>query len=162
MEGIDGKIRIRAREEGTWPTGALCDLSITSIQGVSSAIFLGEEHVRMLVARLEEQLPQEQWHLCCMCGSITPESLWTYWHANFDEATEEAQPWVPAREGEGDPMALCPVCRWYHRDTDDGSGYYEGSRTQMEWQRAEDLPDFADHWAYQLEEAAKEAVAPRK
>lgn len=94
-------------------------------------------------------------HLCCVCGTISLERDWTYWHHNLDEATEEETPWVPARAGESDPMVRCPACKWEHRDTDDGSGYYEGTLAEMEAQRAEDEPDCAESWAYHLSEAVR-------
>lgn len=93
------------------------------------------------------------YHLCLACGTISLESDWTFWHQNLDEATEET-PWVPAREGEEDPMALCPACKWEHQDTDDGSGYYWGTLAEMELQRTQDADDFADDWAIRLESAS--------
>lgn len=95
------------------------------------------------------------WNLCGACGTITPDKMWTYWHQNLDEATEIEQPWVPARDGEGDPMALCPVCKWEHRDTDDGFGVWTGTCMEMEEQRATDLPEYGESWQYTLLDAAK-------
>lgn len=57
MRGIDGSIRIRAREDGVrWPENARCDLSVTSVKGPSAAVFLTESDVRTLIDRLREQL----------------------------------------------------------------------------------------------------------
>jgi hypothetical protein len=87
------------------------------------------------------------YNLCCVCGTIACDRDWTYWHPHLDEATEKETPWVPARPGESDPMAKCPACGWEHRDTDDGSGFYQGGLGDMEEQRAKDEPECADWWA---------------
>lgn len=87
------------------------------------------------------------WNLCCVCGVIAPDALWTYWHHNLDEATEEERPWVPARPGESDPMCKCPACGWEHRDTDDGSGYYTGTLASMQAQRENDEAEFGESWS---------------
>lgn len=92
-------------------------------------------------------------HLCCMCGTVSLASDWTYWQQNMDEATEAETPWVPSKHGETDPMARCPVCKWEHRDTDDGSGYYMGTLNEMEEQREKDEHEYAEWWALQLAEA---------
>lgn len=93
-------------------------------------------------------------HLCCMCGTVSLESGWTYWQQNPDEATEDETPWIPSKDGETDPMAKCPACKWEHRDTDDGSGFYMGTLAEMEEQRAKDEPEYAEWWAETLAEAA--------
>jgi hypothetical protein len=76
-------------------------------------------------------------YLCCVCGTVSLESAWTYWQRD-DEAE-----WRPALEGEGDPMLRCPACEWEHTDTEDGSGVYMGTLAEMEAQREADLPSAA-------------------
>jgi hypothetical protein len=106
--------------------------------------------------------------LCCVCGTVSLERDWTYWQ-NWDAedvilgldqpAPEGADPemlrqgWRPSLDGEGDPMMLCPACKWEHRDSDDGSGVYQGTVAEMELQREADLPDMGDAWAERLVEA---------
>lgn len=89
--------------------------------------------------------------LCCMCGTISLERDWTYWQQADDEAADwNGEQWRPSLPGEGDPMMLCPACKWEHRDTDDGSGVYMGTLAEMEAQRAEDEPEYGDWWAETL------------
>lgn len=82
--------------------------------------------------------------LCMVCGAIS--EYWSFWQPNPDEAEEEAVPWVISKLSQGDPMALCPACGWKHRDTDDGSGFYYGSREEVEADRAREAVDFSDDW----------------
>lgn len=91
-----------------------------------------------------------RYQLCLMCGTISLERDWTYWHRNLADDYPPDEEWVPVRPGECDPMAKCPACKWEHTDTDDGSGFYEGTLDEMEEQRAKDEPDCADTWAYVL------------
>lgn len=93
-------------------------------------------------------------NLCGVCGTISLDRDWTYWQANPDEATEEETPWVPSQPGESDPMARCPACKWEHRDTDDGSGFYIGTLAEMEAQREADEPECREWWADRLAEVA--------
>jgi len=95
---------------------------------------------------------EDYWHLCCCCGVITHAASWSAWQPNPDEETEEEVPWVPSKPGEYDPMMICPSCGWEHRDTDDGSGFYGGTRAEMEEQRAKDLPEQSEWWAVQLQD----------
>lgn len=83
--------------------------------------------------------------LCCMCGTVSLESAWTYWKRN-----DEGDEWIPNEPGDYDPMMLCPACEWEHQDTDDGSGVYQGTLAEMEAQREVDLPEMAEWWASQL------------
>lgn len=94
------------------------------------------------------------YHLCCVCGTVSLERDWTYWQHNPDEAAEEETPWVPSQPGQSDPMALCPACKWEHRDIDDGSGFYEGTLAEMEAQREADLPEYGEWWSERLREVA--------
>lgn len=82
--------------------------------------------------------------LCCNCGVISPEESWTYWQPT------ESGPWRRSICGEGDPMMLCPVCGWEHRDIDDGSGVYEGTLEEMIAERLSLLqnPMWADSWIW--------------
>lgn len=82
--------------------------------------------------------------LCCNCGVISPEESWTYWQPT------ESGPWRRSIRGEGDPMMLCPVCGWEHRDIDDGSGVYEGTLEEMIAERLSLLqnPMWADSWIW--------------
>ncbi len=73
-------------------------------------------------------LPVVSFHLCGYCGTVAAESAWTYWHRPLDD---DATGWVPARQGEEDPMAKCPGCGWEHQDCDYESGYYEGTLAEM-------------------------------
>lgn len=57
--------------------------------------------------------------LCCACGAIRAESLWTYWQSD-----EEGDHWIPSPPGSEDPMARCPACGWEHRDDESGPGMY--------------------------------------
>lgn len=94
--------------------------------------------------------------LCCMCGSISLERDWTYWQMADDEAPDwDGKEWRPSLPGESDPMMLCPACGWPHRDTDDGSGVYEGTLAEMEIQREKDLPEMGESWAVHLAERAQ-------
>jgi hypothetical protein len=102
---------------------------------------------------LTEFIPR--YHLCCVCGTVSAERDWTYWQRNPDEATEGETPWVPSQPGEEDPMCVCPACKWEHRDTDDGSGFYEGTLAEMEAQREADLPEYGEWWEEALREAAR-------
>lgn len=89
--------------------------------------------------------------LCDVCGTISPANAWTYWKRN-----DEGDRWIPNEPGDYDPMMLCPVCKWEHRDTDDGSGVFEGTLEEMEAQRNADLAEMGESWAYALEERATE------
>lgn len=93
--------------------------------------------------------------LCCACGTVSFESAWTYWQWADDEAPGwNGDQWRPSLPGEGDPMMLCPACKWEHRDTDDGSGVYQGTLAEMEAQREADRPDMGESWAHALAGAA--------
>lgn len=97
----------------------------------------------------------ELYHLCCQCGTITAESSWTYWHRplEHEETPGAFDEWVTARDGEGDPGCKCPACGWMHQDTDDGSGFYDGSLAQMEKQREKDEPEYHEWWAENLKDS---------
>lgn len=82
--------------------------------------------------------------LCCNCGVISPQQDWTFWQPT------ESGPWRRSLQDETDPMALCPVCGWKHRDTDDGSGYYEGDDAYCVAERLRLLqnPMWAESWIW--------------
>lgn len=96
------------------------------------------------------------WNLCCVCGVVAPDALWTYWQAK-DDWEDEADKWRPSKHGEGDPMALCPACKWEHEDTDNGSGYYTGTLASMQAQRENDEAECEESWMYRLKEIAADA-----
>lgn len=100
---------------------------------------------------------EDYWHLGCCCGTITLAASWSAWQHNPNEEAEDEIPWVPSEPGEEDPMMVCPGCAWEHRDTDDGrSGFYAGTRLEMEMQRAKDLSQYGECWANRLQEVLSE------
>lgn len=118
-------------------------------KGATCAEHLAEADLTLRSRHIVEPSPDAC--LCCICGAVSLEREWTYWQ--YWQRTDE-DGWRPSLMGEGDPMMRCPVCKWEHTDTEDGSGVYMGTLVEMEAQREADLPEFGEWWAERQEEIA--------
>ncbi|HEX6025957.1 MAG TPA: hypothetical protein VFZ00_28455 [Solirubrobacter sp.] len=104
-------------------------------------------------------------NLCCACGVITPDSLWTAWVRRWviDEAADD-DTWVPAPDGASDPMLKCPACGWEHVDDDSNPGIFDGTLREVEDERAKLIAerdeqygaDHAEFWSHRWREVIEE------
>lgn len=99
-----------------------------------------------VLVRVEtEEPPKGDYHyLCCACGEISPHADWKL--LKWDEERENL---IPVDRGDGDPICRCPRCGHDHEDTDDNPGVYDGTRAEMEAERARIAADpvWADAWS---------------
>jgi hypothetical protein len=101
----------------------------------------------VLIDRSES--PNRLCYLCGGCGTIAPVEAFPTLICDW-----QSELWRPAHHGDSDPVVICPGCEERHQDDDCGPGLYQGSRVEMERQRAQLLDeyhhahggDFADMW----------------
>jgi len=97
-----------------------------------------------------EALPTGQEHpswsrhayLCGACGEVSYADDWLAFKHN-DEGDL-----IPNEDGESDPIIRCPICKTDHKDADDDTGVWAGTRKEMYAERDTQLqnPIIADAW----------------
>lgn len=100
-----------------------------------------EELRRYYVPRGYGEKLAEYHYLCLACGESAPYEAWG--HLIRDWETEELR---PAREGDSDPIDVCPHCDWHHTDDDGNPGIADGSFDDVEAERVQALDDWKEHW----------------
>lgn len=109
----------------------------------------------------------DYFYLCCNCGGIAPaddfEAL--QWHEPEDDPEPpDADGYRPSRPGETDPKLRCPLCKHVHIGDDWNPGLCDGTREQMQAERARLAADplWADAWT-EHEPAPADCIAtPRR
>jgi hypothetical protein len=89
----------------------------------------------VLIDRSES--PNRLCYLCGGCGTIAPVEAFPALICDW-----QTEHWRPAKHGDADPMVICPACEERHQDDDCGPGLYQGSRVEMERQRARLLDEY--------------------
>lgn len=89
--------------------------------------------------------------LCGECGVITAKSAWSFlaWSAN-DEL-------LPVPDGREPDVMRCPACSYDHLDDESGC-VWTGTQLEMEEEREQQLPDFAERWIDHWRERAENST----
>lgn len=95
-------------------------------------------------------------YLCGQCGEVSYADDWLAF--KYDDEGEL----IPAEEGDSDPIIRCPICKTDHKDADDDSGVWDGTRKAMYAERETQLsnPIMADVWIDFWKERATLADPP--
>lgn len=81
-------------------------------------------------------------YLCGQCGEVSYADDWLAFKHDDDGGL------MPAEADDSDPIIRCPVCKTDHKDADDDSGVWAGTRKEMYAERETQLKDpiIADAW----------------
>ncbi len=94
----------------------------------------------------------DYYYLCCECGGIAPHAAFVAMKEDEDDGG------LVLVLDEDDPsIIVCPLCRHPHQDNDSGAGIFDGTRAEVEAERASYLSDLA--WAEKWADTARDRGA---
>lgn len=102
----------------------------------------GEREAMVAPAGQEHPSWSRHAYLCGACGEVSYADDWLAFKHDDDGGL------IPAEDGDNDPIIRCPICKTDHKDADDDTGVWAGTRKEMYAERDTQLqnPIIADAW----------------
>lgn len=102
----------------------------------------GEREAMVAPAGQEHPSWSRHAYLCGACGEVSYADDWLAFKHDDDCGL------TPAEDGDNDPIIRCPICKTDHKDADDDTGVWAGTRKEMYAERDTQLqnPIIADAW----------------